>query len=116
MSFTCVRLLDRGGDDVIAKPFSYPELRGFQSSYFRQVSAKKSAVPAPTGPSASVLGGPLRIAPKRREMPRAREENACTPVPVRLQSLTSSERLGWWSGGRAEQKVFDAPANRQRKM
>ena len=25
---TRVRVLDRGGDDVVAKPFSYPELRG----------------------------------------------------------------------------------------
>jgi DNA-binding response OmpR family regulator len=53
-----VRLLERGGDDVIAKPFSYPELRARISAILRRT--------APRQPQPVLTAGPLRLDPHRR--------------------------------------------------
>jgi DNA-binding response OmpR family regulator len=48
-----IRVLERGGDDVLSKPFSYPELRARIDSLLRRAGARRAA---------SVLrAGPLRI-------------------------------------------------------
>jgi DNA-binding response OmpR family regulator len=48
-----VRVLERGGDDVIAKPFSYPELRARIAAVLRRT--------APRRPRPVLTAGPLRI-------------------------------------------------------
>jgi DNA-binding response OmpR family regulator len=48
-----VRLLDRGGDDVVLKPFSYPELRARICAVLRRT--------APRQPRPLLTAGPLRI-------------------------------------------------------
>ena len=48
-----VRLLERGSDDVIAKPFSYPELRARVEAVLRRMT--------PREPGAIVSAGPVRI-------------------------------------------------------
>jgi len=48
-----VRLLDRGGDDVIAKPFSYPELRARIAAVLRRT--------APRQPRPVLTAGPVHI-------------------------------------------------------
>ena len=53
-----VRLLERGGDDVIAKPFSYPELRARIAAVLRRT--------APRQPQPVLSAGPLRLDPHRR--------------------------------------------------
>ena len=45
-----VRLLERGGDDVIAKPFSYVELRARIAAVLRRTAPRQ---PTPTTSSAS---------------------------------------------------------------
>jgi DNA-binding response OmpR family regulator len=37
-----IRLLDRGGDDVLAKPYSYPELRARIAAVLRRADARRS--------------------------------------------------------------------------
>ena len=58
-----IRVLDRGGDDVLAKPYSYPELRGFISSLGAPVVGMSFQVfaaetPAESGGSAPVCSSP----------------------------------------------------------
>ena len=53
-----VRLLERGSDDVIAKPFSYPELRARVQAVLRRMT--------PREPGAIVTAGPVRIDRRRR--------------------------------------------------
>ena len=48
-----MRLLERGGDDVIVKPFSYPELRARIAAVLRRT--------APRQPRPFLLAGPVRI-------------------------------------------------------
>ena len=40
---TRVRVFDRGGDDVVAKPFSYPELRGRIRALLRRAHQRPPA-------------------------------------------------------------------------
>jgi DNA-binding response OmpR family regulator len=53
-----VRLLERGSDDVIAKPFSYLELRARVGAVLRRR--------APRQPGAVLVAGPVRIDRRRR--------------------------------------------------
>ena len=53
-----VRLLERGGDDVIAKPFSYVELRARIAAVLRRT--------APRQPTPVLSAGPLRLDPHNR--------------------------------------------------
>ncbi|MGH2881220.1 MAG: response regulator transcription factor, partial [Solirubrobacteraceae bacterium] len=55
-----VRLLERGADDVVAKPFSYPELRARIAAVLRRVSPRE---PRPT-----ITAGPIRIDVHRRQV------------------------------------------------
>ena len=52
-----VRLLERGSDDVITKPFSYPELRARVQAILRRT--------APRQPGAVLAAGPVRIDRRR---------------------------------------------------
>ena len=56
-----MRLLQRGSDDVIAKPFSYPELRARVEAVLRRM--------APREPGAIVSAGPVRIDRRCRTVP-----------------------------------------------
>lgn len=53
-----VRLLERGSDDVIVKPFSYPELRARVQAVLRRM--------APRQAGAVLSAGPVRIDRRRR--------------------------------------------------
>lgn len=55
-----VRLLQRGSDDVIAKPFSYPELRARVEAVLRRMTPRWS--------SDLVTVGPVRIDRRRRSL------------------------------------------------
>ena len=54
------RLLERGADDVVAKPFAYPELRARVWAVLRRTGVRQ---PAPI-----LRAGPLRIDLRRREV------------------------------------------------
>ncbi len=53
-----VRLLERGSDDVIAKPFSYPELRARIVAVLRRTNPRR--------PSTVLTAGPVRIDRRQR--------------------------------------------------
>ena len=70
-----VRYFDRGGDDVIAKPFSYPELRARIRALLRR------ALRAPR--SARLRVGALTIDPASRAGARRRDAGRAGPEGVR---------------------------------
>jgi DNA-binding response OmpR family regulator len=55
-----VRVLERGGDDVVAKPFSYPELRARIAAVLRRTNGRPA--------SRAIRVGPLTIDPRTREV------------------------------------------------
>jgi DNA-binding response OmpR family regulator len=55
-----VRLLERGGDDVVVKPFSYPELRARIAAVLRRT--------VPRQPRPVVTAGPVRIDLRNRSV------------------------------------------------
>ena len=73
-----VRFFDRGGDDVVAKPFSYPELRGRIRAVLRRAYAQRPAPVTRIGAlsidhrarEAAVAGRPLKLAAKEFELLR----------------------------------------------
>jgi DNA-binding response OmpR family regulator len=75
-----VRLLDRGGDDVLVKPFSYLELR-----------ARIAAVPRPTAPRQPRpvrTAGPVRIDLRDRSV-------AVDERPVQLSAVGTGCSASW---------------------
>jgi len=63
-----VRLLERGADDVVAKPFSYPELRARIAAILRRM--------VPREPRPAVAAGPIRIDVHRRRVTVSGKETA----------------------------------------
>jgi DNA-binding response OmpR family regulator len=55
-----IRMLERGGDDVVRKPFAYPELRARVAAVLRRAG--------PRSPSALLRAGPVRIDVRSREV------------------------------------------------
>ena len=71
-----VRVFDRGGDDVVAKPFSYPELRGRIRALLRRAYEPHPAPVTRIGTltidhharEAAVAGQPVRLSAKEFEL------------------------------------------------
>jgi DNA-binding response OmpR family regulator len=78
-----VRLLERGGDDVIAKPFSYPELRARIAAVLRRT--------APRQPQPVLTAGPLRLDPHRRTVTVADRVVELSAIEYRLLRTLASE-------------------------
>ena len=78
-----VRLLERGGDDVIAKPFSYPELRA-------RIAAVLGA-PRRASPSPCSTAGPLRLDPHRRTVTVDDRVVELSAIEYRLLHTLASE-------------------------
>ena len=56
-----VRLLERGGDDVIVKPFSYPELRARIAAVLRRTAPRRRCPVLVAGPGAHLATRPPRV-------------------------------------------------------
>ena len=78
-----VRLLERGGDDVIAKPFSYPELRARIAAVLRRT--------APRQPQPVLTAGPLRLDPHRRTVTVDDRAVELSAIEYRLLHTLASE-------------------------
>ena len=79
-----VRLLERGGDDVIAKPFSYPELRA-------PGSPPCCGAPRPASPQPVLAAGPLRLDPHRRTVTVDDRVVELSAIEYRLLHTLASE-------------------------
>lgn len=78
-----VRVLDRGGDDILRKPFSYPELVARIRAVLRRTQ--------PRQPHAILEAGPVQIDTRRRRVTVARRTVELTAVEYRLACKLASE-------------------------
>jgi DNA-binding response OmpR family regulator len=78
-----VRVLERGGDDVLAKPFSYPELRARVTAVLRRT--------APRQPAARLVAGEIVIDIRRREVTVAGEPVALSATEYELLTTLAAE-------------------------
>jgi DNA-binding response OmpR family regulator len=78
-----VRVLERGGDDVVAKPFSYPELRARVAAVLRRT--------APRLPAARLVAGEIVIDLRRREVTVAGEPVALSATEYELLTALAAE-------------------------
>jgi DNA-binding response OmpR family regulator len=115
------RLLDRGGDDVLGKPFSYPELRSRIAAILRRAERR----PAPTAPAllevgalsidpvawtVRVDGRLLELTGKERELLRTLAADP-TRVFTRAELLSSV----WGLGSYAQTRTLDSHVCRLRR-
>jgi DNA-binding response OmpR family regulator len=78
-----VRLLERGGDDVIVKPFSYPELRARIAAVLRRT--------APRQPRPILSAGPVRVDLRDRSVAVDERPVELSAVEYRLLCQLASE-------------------------
>jgi DNA-binding response OmpR family regulator len=78
-----VRLLERGGDDVVSKPFSYPELRARIAAVLRRT--------APRQPRPVLIAGPLRLDPHHRTVTIADRMVELSAMKYRLLHMLAGE-------------------------
>jgi DNA-binding response OmpR family regulator len=99
-----VRVFDRGGDDVVTKPFSYPELRGRIRVLLRRVYERSPAAVSRVGSltvshsarDVHVGGRRVDLAPKEYEL-LATLAGEPTRVFTREELLSSVWGLGSWA-------------------
>jgi DNA-binding response OmpR family regulator len=78
-----VRVLERGGDDVMAKPVSYPELRARVAAVLRRTE--------PRQPAARLVAGEIAIDLRRREVTVAGEPVALSATEYELLTALAAE-------------------------
>jgi DNA-binding response OmpR family regulator len=111
------RLLERGADDVIAKPFSYGELRARINAVLRRT--------APRQPSAVICAGGLRVDLRQRRVTRAGEPISVSATEYRLLCALGAEptrvftreelmRTVWGHAGVTRTRTLDSHAHRLR--
>ncbi len=111
-----VRYFDRGGDDVVSKPFSYPELRARIRALLQRAHAKPA--------SGRVRVGPLTIDPISREV-RVRGQRvskmefallrALATEPTRVRTKDELLRDVWGFRSRGVTRTLDSHACRLRQ-
>ncbi|MGZ4182952.1 MAG: response regulator transcription factor [Solirubrobacteraceae bacterium] len=67
-----IRVLERGGDDIVRKPFAYPELRARIGALLRRSGARRSAPILRAGPVQSTCGRARCASPAARSSCRPR--------------------------------------------
>ena len=114
-----VRLLERGADDVVAKPFSYPELRARIAAVLRRITPRQ---PRPT-----ITAGPVRIDVHGRRVTVAGHETAplsavefqllCALArdPSRVYTRAELLRDVWDHRGGWSTRTVDSHAHRLRR-
>jgi len=113
-----VRVFDRGGDDVVAKPFSYPELRGRIRALLRRASEPRPRTLSRVGAlsvdhrtrEVRVGEQPVALAAKEYELLRA-----LIADPTRVFTHEELLREVWGLNGQARTRTLDSHAWRVRK-
>ena len=113
-----VRLFDRGGDDVVAKPFSYPELRGRIRALLRRASEPRPRTLSRVGAlsvdhrtrEVRVGEQPVALAAKEYELLRA-----LIADPTRVLTREELLRDVWGLGTQARTRTLDSHVFRLRQ-
>lgn len=113
-----VRVLDRGGDDVLAKPYSYPELRARIVALLRRARARRAPRMLRVGQLTIDLAALIvEIKENRLELPAKEYELLRTLAREPTRVFTREELLrdvwGHAHGGRA--RTLDSHASRLRR-
>jgi DNA-binding response OmpR family regulator len=113
-----IRVLDRGGDDVLAKPYSYPELRARIAALVRRAEARRTPRMLRVGQLAIDLAARIvRIQENRLELPAKEYELLRTLAREPTRVFTREELLrdvwGYAHGGRG--RTLDSHASRLRR-
>jgi DNA-binding response OmpR family regulator len=112
-----VRVFDRGGDDVVAKPFSYPELRGRIRALLRRAHEPRPVARARIGAltidlrarEAAVAGRPVKLAAKEYELLRC-----LASEPTRVFTKQELLRDVWHYKLESRSRTVDSHAARLR--
>jgi DNA-binding response OmpR family regulator len=112
-----VRFFDRGGDDVVAKPFSYPELRGRIRALLRRTYEPRPAPVIRIGAlsidhrarEATVAGRPVTLAAKEFELLRC-----LASEPTRVFTKQELLRDVWHYEAGSRSRTVDSHAARLR--
>ena len=112
-----VRVFDRGGDDVIAKPFSYPELRGRIRALLRRAHEPRAQAVSRVGAlTVNHLTREVRVG--ERPVSLAGKEfallHALIADPTRVYTREELLRDVWGLNGQARTRTLDSHAFRLR--
>jgi DNA-binding response OmpR family regulator len=113
-----VRVFDRGGDDVLAKPFSYPELRGRIRALLRRTH-ERHATPVTRLGSLTIdhLSREVRVREQRVELCAKEFELLQTLIADPARVFTRDELLRgvWGYRSDAHTRTLDSHASRLRR-
>ena len=114
---TRVRVFDRGGDDVVAKPFSYPELRGRIRALLRRAHQPRPARVSRVGAlTVNHLTREVRVG--ERPVSLAAKEFALLQAliadPTRVYTREELLREVWGLNGQARTRTLESHAARLR--
>jgi DNA-binding response OmpR family regulator len=115
---TRVRVFDRGGDDVVAKPFSYPELRGRIRALLRRAHRPRPALVSRVGAltvnhltrEVTVGEQPVSLSAKEYELLQT-----LIADPTRVHTRHELLHEVWGLNGRARTRTLDSHAFRLRR-
>ncbi len=113
-----IRLLDRGSDDVVKKPFAYPELRARIAAVLRRSRARGSGRVLRAGPlRIDIAGRDVRLGERRLEL-SAKEYELLVALASEPHRVFTREELlrgvwGFHSMGRT--RTLDSHASRLRR-
>lgn len=112
-----IRALDRGGDDVVAKPFSYPELRARIAALLRRADARRAPRVFRLRELTIDLGARIvRVGAGEVELPAKEYEllRTLTSEPTRV--FTRQElRRAVWGDAFGSSRTLDSHASRLRR-
>jgi DNA-binding response OmpR family regulator len=106
-----VRVFDRGGDDVVAKPFSYPELRGRIRALLRRAHQRPPARVSRVGTlTVNHLTREVRVGERSIELAAKEYEllQALIAEPTRVHTRQELLREVWGLNGQARTRTLDS--------
>ena len=111
-----VRVFDRGGDDVVTKPFSYPELRGRIRALLRRAYEQPPAHVSRVGSlTVNHLSREVRVGERRVELAPKEFELLQTLIADPTRVFTREELLRNVWGYRTPSRAIDSHAFRLRQ-
>ena len=113
-----IRVLERGGDDVVRKPFAYPELRGRIAAVLRRSEMRRSARIMRAGPIAiDCRSREVRVADRPVEL-SAKEYDLLVTLagePTRVFTRAELMRSIWGLQTFGHTRTLDSHAHRLRR-
>ena len=112
-----IRALDRGGDDVLTKPFSYPELRARIGALLRRAEARRAPrMLRAREVTIDVAGRTARVGDRRLELPAKEYELLRTLAAEPTRVLTREELLRIvWGQAYETSRSLDSHVSRLRR-